>query len=159
MISVEDYLVYVDQALDGMIAIVRDLGDELANRRLDVPDTNTPYALLRHCLGVMEFWAGCMVAGRAIERDRDAEFTASGPVGPLIDEAQAQRRRFEADLAGVDVDAPPEVPVAPEDADRPLARSKGAVLIHVYEELSQHLGQMEGCRDVLRAPWARLATA
>ena len=158
MISVDDYLVYVDQTLDGMIAVVGDLGDDLANRRPDVPGTNTPYALLTHCLGVMEFWGGCMVAGRAIERDRDAEFRASGPVAPLLERARDQRRRFEADLADVDLGASPEVPVDAEDADRPFGTSKGGVLIHVYEELSQHYGQMESIRDVLRAPWARLAS-
>ncbi|MCA0337442.1 MAG: DUF664 domain-containing protein [Actinobacteria bacterium] len=30
-------------------------------------------------------------------------------------------------------------------------RSQGAVLLHVHEELAQHLGQMEVIRDVLLA--------
>src|SRR6266540_4935575 len=31
MISVDDYLFFVDEALDGMVAIVTELGDDLAN--------------------------------------------------------------------------------------------------------------------------------
>jgi hypothetical protein len=74
MISVDDYLFFVDEALDGMVRIVTELGDDLANRRPDVSGANSPYAVLTHCLGVMEYWAGYLVAGRRIERDRDAEF-------------------------------------------------------------------------------------
>jgi hypothetical protein len=107
----------------------------------------------------MEYWGGYQVAGRSIARDRDAEFRASGPVGPLVERARAARVRFAADLAGVDVTAPPTgPPMNPEDAGLPLARTKGGVLIHVYEELSQHWGQMESIRDVLGAPWAKLAS-
>lgn len=156
MISVEDYLWYVDEALDGMIAIVTELGDELANRRPDIPDTNSPYVLLHHCLGVMEFWGGHMVAGRTVERDRDAEFRASGPVDELVARTRRARRQLAADVATVEPTASPRGTPEAEDAELPLARTQGGVLIHIYEELAQHRGQMEGCRDVLLAPWARL---
>ena len=156
MISVDDYLYFVDEALDGMIAIVTELGDELANRRPDVADTNSPYVLLHHCLGVMEFWGGHVVAGRRIERDRDAEFRASGPVDELVERARRARRQLAEDLGGLDPSAPPRGAVDAEDAELPLGRTQGGALIHLYEELAQHRGQMEGCRDVLLAPWARL---
>ena len=84
MISGDDYLSFVDEALDGMIAIVAELGDERVNRRPDVPGSNSPYALLTHCLGVMEYWGGYIVAGRSIRRDRDAEFRAAGEVADLL---------------------------------------------------------------------------
>ena len=82
-----DFLWFADLALSGMARIVEDLGDERANERPSFPEANTPYAILTHCLGVMEFWAGATVAGRSIERDRAAEFTASGPVAPLLGRA------------------------------------------------------------------------
>lgn len=157
MITADDYLWYVDEALDGMVAIVTDLGDELANRRPDVPGTNSPYVLLHHCLGVMAYWGGHVVAGRTIERDRDAEFRASGPVDELVARARQARRRLAEDIADLDPAAPPRGTVAPEDTTLPLGRTQGGALIHIYEELAQHRGQMEGCRDVLLAPWARLA--
>ena len=37
-------------------------------------------------------------------------------------------------------------------------RTQGAVLLHVYEELAQHLGQLEVTRDVLLARDAGGAT-
>ena len=71
---------YVDRAVEAMADIVGDLGDDLANTRPGLPGANSAYAILRHCLGVMEFWGGQVVAGRTVERDREAEFRASGPV-------------------------------------------------------------------------------
>ncbi len=42
MISTQDYLYFVDQALDGMVEIITGLGDDLANRRPDLPGANSP---------------------------------------------------------------------------------------------------------------------
>ena len=77
MVSVDDYLLFLDEVLDDMVRIVTELGDELANQRPDLPDSNSPYAILTHCLGVMEYWGGYMVGGRSIQRDRAAEFRAA----------------------------------------------------------------------------------
>jgi hypothetical protein len=157
MISVDDYLVFVDEALDGMVAIMEELGEDLANRRLDVAGTNSPYAVMTHCLGVMEFWAGHLVSGRPTERDRDAEFRAAGSVTELVARTRRAREQLHADAAGADLAAPLRNPPDPDDADLPLGRTQGGALFHVYEELAQHRGQMEGYRDALRAPWGKLA--
>ena len=157
MISVEDYLFFVDEALDGMVMIVTELGDDRVNRRPDVPGANSPYAVLTHCLGVMEYWAGYLVAGRRIQRDRDAEFRASGSVRELVERARRARRQLQSDIANLEPFAKPRGVPRPEDTDLPLGRTQGGALIHLYEELAQHRGQMEGCRDVLLAPWAQLA--
>ena len=151
MISTDGYLWFVDQALDKMVSIVRELGDDLASTRPDLPGANSPYAILTHCLGVMEFWGGYMVADRRIERDRDAEFRAEGRVDDLVERATAARRRLAADIAAGDPSAPPRHdPVFPEDAGTPIATTQAGVLLHVLRELTQHLGQMEVSRDVLR---------
>jgi uncharacterized damage-inducible protein DinB len=155
MIEVDDFLYFVDEALEGMVAVVTELGDELANSRLDLEGANAPYAILFHCLRVMEYWGGAMVAGRSIERDRDAEFRASGRVADLVRRTRQARRQLGADIADLEPLAPPRGTPEPEDADLPLARTQGGVLVHVYEELAQHRGQMEVTRDVLRAAWAR----
>lgn len=149
MITDDDYLYFANRALDGMVDIVGGLGDDLANARPPLPGANSPYALLTHCLGVVSYWAGELVAGREVERDRDAEFTSTGPVGPLLAEAAAVRARLgddvrSADPAGPLRTAPPRDFLGP---DREL--TQGAALLHVYEELAQHHGQMEVLRDAL----------
>ena len=150
MISVDDFLTFVDDALDGMVAIVEELGDELANQQPALPGANSPFALLTHCLGVIEHWGGHVVAGRTVERDRDAEFTASGEVATLVARVDAVRAQLRRDVAAVAPFEPPRGDVAPFDASLPLGRTQGGALFHIYEELAQHRGQMEITRDVLR---------
>jgi hypothetical protein len=147
-----DYLWFADVALAEMALIVGALGDELANEAPAVPDANTPYAILTHCLGVMEYWAGATVAGRSIKRDRAAEFTAQGDVVGLLERTEAARRRLHEDVEGlVALDVPAQVVRDPDDPV-PYSETKGAVLLHILEELFQHLGQMEITRDMLQAP-------
>src|SRR5262245_28163083 len=150
MISTDDFLWFVDEALNGMVAIVETLGDEGANRRPDLPGANSPYAILFHCLGVMEYWGGQVVAGRTVDRDRDAEFRASGPVADLIASAQQAQRRFRADIVTADPRARPLGGHPTTGPDELELTSQGHALLHVMEEVCQHLGQMELTRDLLR---------
>jgi len=149
MISAEQYLFYVDTALEGMVEIVTDLGDELANARPEIDGANSPYVILTHCLGVMEYWGGHIVAGRPNVRDRGAEFSAAGAVSDLIERTGQARQQLAVDVAGAEPSAPPRNAM-PHDHD-PVPATQGHVLLHIYEELAQHLGQMEITRDVVRA--------
>ena len=133
-----------------MAAIVTGLGDELANTRPDLPGANSPYAILRHCLGVMEYWGGHVVAGRTVERDRAAEFLAAGPVADLAAAAGAGRRRFRADLETAELGARPRGGHPTTGPDELELTSQGHALLHVMEEVCQHLGQLEITRDLLR---------
>jgi hypothetical protein len=150
-VSTADYLWFAELALGQMTRMVGELGDDLANRRPPVAGANSPYAILTHCLGLMEYWAGATVAGRSIERDRAAEFTARGDVATLCQRAEEARMRLRNDLSGLDPwSAPGNVRPDPGDPV-PYSETKGAVLLHILEELFQHLGQMEMTRDMLRA--------
>jgi hypothetical protein len=150
-IAVEALISYVDRAVDAMSGIVGELGDELANERPALPGANSPYAILRHCLGVMEFWGGQVVAGRAVTRDRDAEFRAAGPVAGLIAAAGEAKRQFRADASSADPGAPPRGSHPGMQPGELEVLSQGHALVHVLEEVCQHLGQMELTRDLLRA--------
>jgi hypothetical protein len=153
VLSTGDVLWFVDQALDTMVGGGDELGDDGANARPHVdgaglPGANSPYAILTHCLGVMEFWGGSMVAGRTIERDRPAEFRAEGAVADLVTRVRAARRRLDDDLAAAEEDDDLYGAPDPEDVGTPYA-TKGGVLVHILEELYQHLGQMELTRDII----------
>jgi hypothetical protein len=149
-ISPDDGLVlFVDRAVDGMAAIVRDLGDHLANQRPGLPGANSPYVILRHCLGVMEFWGGQVVAGREIARDRAAEFTASGPVADLISAAERVKLQFKVDVATAEPSAPPRGSHPGHEPDEIELLTQGHALLHVLEEVTQHHGQAELTRDLL----------
>ena len=143
---------YVDRAVDQMMGIVTGLGDDLANRKPALPGANSPYAILRHCLGVMEFWGGEVVAGREVTRDRAAEFRSHGPVADLATAAHKALGQFRVDAATADFAGPTRGGTAHDkQLDALEFTSQGHVLLHVLEEVTQHLGQMELTRDVLRA--------
>ena len=150
MISTEEYLYYVDDALDGMVDVLTELGDVEAIRRPGLPAANSPFAILTHCLGVMEYWAGHVVAGRTVHRDREAEFRATGRVADLVDRVRAQRARFADDVARAEPFAAPRGDVSADDAALPIGRTQGGALLHVFEELARHRGQLEITGDVLR---------
>jgi len=151
VVPAADYLWFVDLALDEMRAIVEDLGDELVNRRPPFRDTNSAYVILTHCLGVMEYWGGATVAQRPIQRDRGAEFTASGDVAGLLRRSEQARRRLREDLVGLHAEDPPVNVQRDPENPVPYTETKGSVLLHIVEELFQHLGQMELTRDALVA--------
>lgn len=125
-VSEDDYLWYVDLALDEMVAIVSGLGDSAANRRPDLAGANSPYAILTHCLGVLEFWGGLMVAERAITRDRDAEFESQGAVIDLAQRAATARRQLATDISGFDASAAPPQVLPPKTPTCPTPRRREA---------------------------------
>jgi bifunctional pyridoxal-dependent enzyme with beta-cystathionase and maltose regulon repressor activities len=151
VLDLADYLYYVRRAVGGMTRIVTELGDDRACLRPDLPGANTPYGLLTHCLGVVEYWGGALIAGRDVQRDRAGEFDATGTVAALRTRADAVLRQFETDLLAMDPTAP--LRREPESwalgPDRPLTQASAA--FHIYEELSQHHGQLEVLRDALNA--------
>ncbi len=150
-VSVADFLWFVDAALDVMANILRELGDEMANRRPALKDANSAYAILTHCLGVMEYWGGATVADRTVSRDRAAEFIAAGKVEELLERTAVARYQLESDLAGSDSMAFPSNVLRSPDTVVPYTETKGSVLLHILEELFQHLGQMELTRDLVLA--------
>lgn len=151
MIAVGTLADYVDRAVDALCGIVTSLGDDLANQRPDLPGANSPYAILTHCLGVTADWGGRAVAGRDVQRDRPAEFTAAGPVAGLVAAAERAKLQFRADAQTADPQAALRRPAARRRQDVLEARSQGHALLHVVEELYQHLGQAELTRDLLLA--------
>lgn len=148
--EVDVWLWYVDKALDEMSAIVTGLGEDLANRRPDLPGANSPYAILTHCCGVLEGWGGEVIANRPVERDRAAEFVATGATADLMAKVADAKVQLRRDLVAVQWDSAPAGPVRGRDAETPVGQTQGGVLLHVLEELAQHLGHLEVTRDLLR---------
>ena len=147
MISVEEYLDVCDAALDGYAQVCRALGDDLVSVRLDdVPGSNSAFGLVAHVVGVMAWWGRTVNRGIAVPRDRDAEFRATGTVDEALALLDAGRSGLHEDVAAA---RPREAPVAPPPPEDDIAATQGGVLLHIYEELTQHLGQLEVTRDVL----------
>jgi len=149
-IAQDAYLLFVNRAIDGMVAIVGELGDPLASAQPELPGANSPQVILQHCLAVLDYWGGHVVAGRDVHRDRTAEFRASGTVSALISAAAAARQQFADDLATAEPGAPVRRPPLASTWQGPELPTQGHALLHILAELAQHHGQAELTRDILR---------
>lgn len=150
MISVDDFVRFCGRTLDGYDRALARLDDETVNA---TPPTggSTPLQLVVHATAACRWWTAHHVCGLAVERDRDAEFEATGSVESAsvhIDDLRSllDTLRPEMDAAtAVHFDPTTQTPLGVE-------WTVGACLIHAYEELAQHLGHLEITVDLLTAP-------
>ena len=145
-----DHFFLIDRHLRPMLDIAAGLGDELANTAPDLPGANTPFQLVFHCCGMLEWWTREAILGETVGRDRSGEFTAKGSIDDLRTRVEQVAWQLQDDLDHVDPDAPVRV-VHPDYAGTPVAASARGALLHVLEELAQHHGQLEITRDLLTA--------
>ena len=143
---------YVETALVRLLAkadeLVEAAGEEALSRPPEVEGANSVFALITHCCGVMEHWGGEVIAGREVNRDRAAEFTATGTIASLEERVAAQLRRWRADMADFDAGEEPRGPVERYEGE-PEVITQGFVLLHVIEELYQHLGHVDLTVDLV----------
>jgi uncharacterized damage-inducible protein DinB len=144
----EDVLMCMNQAFDGMLQIAEELGDERVNLRPALPEANSPYVILAHCVGLTRYWIGEILAGRPSHRDRAAEFRASGTVAEIRQAVRDLQAQLPADIARVQGDQPIAYPLS-ERHQHMKDRRQGAILLHCYRELTQHRGHMDLTRDLL----------
>src|SRR2546427_1914465 len=98
-IAPEEFLTYINGALDGMVQIVEELGDERVNLRPNnMPNTNSPFAILTHCVGLTRYFIETALAGRQVHRDRDAEFHAQGTVAGVRQAGRELQSQIHDDL-------------------------------------------------------------
>lgn len=136
------------EKFDALTTIVEELGDTLANTRPAFDGANSPVAILMHCCGMMRRWSSSVNLGIEVPRDRDAEFQASMPVGEAVKLSATTRKLFVADVEATDLAAAPAA--VPSERGTYWTHSCHGVLLHVFEELCQHLGQAQITRDLLR---------
>lgn len=147
-IASEEFLSYMNDAFDGMLKIAEELGDERINQRPNnMSNTSTPFVILTHCVGLTRYWLGTVIAGRQIQRDRDAEFSAHGTVADIRQAVRQVQQEMQEDVKRVRGD---QLSAFPETV-RPQHKewTQGHFLIQCYKELAQHLGHMELTRDVM----------
>src|SRR5207237_99453 len=131
---------------------VEELGDTRVNVRPPLPGANSAYAILYHCVGCTHYWLGALLAGRQVTRDREAEFQAQGTVADICRAVHDLQQQLPEDIMHVHGDQP----LAYADAILPRHIQwgvqhwrQGKALVHTFEELAQHHGQMELTRDII----------
>ncbi len=141
-------VLYLRHAFAGMDRVLDRLDDQTVNQRPDGWGTNTVAGLVVHCCELAPSWFEMPGLGRDSDRDRDAEFAATATITEL-------RARL-ADAADRSCALALEFDQGPTEGDHPFRdfmpgtdRSDGALVLHVLEELFQHLGHMEVTADAL----------
>ena len=139
---------YLRHAYGQMLDVVDRLGDDRVNDRPPGPDTNAVAALVVHCCAVTEFWIGHVALGRPTSRDRESEFSTTATVAELHALVESTLAQVTEDLAAIDAGR-----VQPDRTGRQFLEggdeSDGAIVLHVLEELYQHLGHMELAADAI----------
>jgi uncharacterized damage-inducible protein DinB len=146
-LSSDTVATYVRHAFTQMLAVADRLGEEAVNRRPAGPGTNAVAALVVHCCELTEFWLGHVALGHESQRDRESEFSRHATLAELhaaVDEAVAGA---EAALRRLDAGEGTTQPVRQFLLDGDT--SDASVVLHVLEELYQHLGHIELTADVL----------
>lgn len=138
------------ESLTAIEDILAGMSSEQANRVPDLAGANSPYAIGTHCVGMVEYWGGSVIAGLGIPRDRDVEFQAVGDPQVLRAEIARIRQRF-AEWAAIGMSEGPRDRSAVGTTRSETVRTASAtwMLLHVVRELAQHLGQLEITRDIL----------
>jgi uncharacterized damage-inducible protein DinB len=139
---------YMRHAFEQVLGVADRLGDDRVNERPLGPDTNAVAALVVHCCAVTEFWIGHVALGRPTSRDRESEFSTTATVSELHAIVARTITQVAEDLAAIDkgrVQADRTGRQFLEGGDE----SDGAIVLHVLEEIYQHLGHMELAADAL----------
>jgi hypothetical protein len=139
---------YMRHAYAQMLGVADRLGDQRVNDRPTATGDNAVAALIVHCCGVTEFWIGHVALGRASHRDRDSEFTSVATVAELHAMVDATLAQVGEDLAAIDAGAT-QADLTGRQFLEVADETDGAIVLHVLEELYQHLGHMEVTADAL----------
>lgn len=141
---------YIQFKFDAIVDLVSALDDDTANQTLNVSGSNSPIQILVHCCGMLRRWSSTVNLDQPIPRDRAREFEAHMPVHQALALARSVRKSFVLDAAATDLKAQPLA--VPEGRECFWTSTCEGVLLHVFEELCQHLGHLEITIDALRAP-------
>lgn len=147
-LSAETVCHYLSHAFDGMTTVLDRLDDETVNARPEGWGTNSVTGLIVHCCELTTSWFETPGLGRESFRNRDAEFETTATIAELRERIEHTVRRAH-ELAD-EFDAGPTATDHEFRAFLPGGdHSDAALVIHVFEELFQHLGHMEVTADAL----------
>ena len=134
------------------LAQFADLPESDLNRPLNLPESNTAFALATHLIGSAEYWVLELAGGREMHRDRLAEFRATGTAAELA----ARYERWVVEMQALLTTLPDDrldqpVPIRPRfhpSLDGAPMTLRDA-LLHAVEHCALHQGHLELTRQLL----------
>lgn len=143
--------IYLRRGFQHLAILVSRFDDELVNTKPAGDHTNSAAVIVTHVCGALRFWTMEIALGRDAARDRDAEFRAvatTAELQALLDRTLAQLLEDVGDIA----DHGGTTPVADRRRLWEGDESDGAIVLHLLEEMYQHIGQLELTADALGLP-------
>lgn len=145
----EAYVRYIAFVRDAIIRELETVPEEALNWPLGVPETNTLYMSAFHASMSVRSWVLTWAGGEKIERDRDAEFKASGTLGQLRshwDETVALSEKVVERLHDKDYASPRRMVFLSNGAERE-GTARDCVL-HAIEHANIHLGHIQVAKQL-----------
>ncbi len=136
-----------------VIRSLEDVPEELLNRSVEVPEANSLYAIATHLMASGEGWTLGAVGGQELERDRDAEFVATGRHADLRarhDAWMAALHELLDDMPDAELDRSTGVPPYRDDLEIEQMTVEHA-LLHALDHVAIHLGHIQVTKQFLLA--------
>jgi uncharacterized damage-inducible protein DinB len=145
------YISQLRSLLDRLCETVQGLDEAQLNRRPPIDGANSVYVIATHTLGNARAWVLGIACGQPMERDRPAEFRASGR-DALAQLAEAPRLSDEiaaalSALSPSDLEQRLVPPRSLWGEGDPHEVSRREAVLHVIEHASIHLGHLQMTRD------------
>jgi uncharacterized damage-inducible protein DinB len=126
---------------------IKEMGDEAANWRPLPQGTNSVYAILSHMIGVDNFWVRQVISGETLQRDRKAEFAASGNLSELVDRwerAWIDTQSILGNLSHAQLLETRTISFRPERGGVPVQW----IVLHLISHYATHLGHVQLTRQL-----------
>ncbi len=137
------------------LAQFRDISDADLNRPLELPESNTAFALATHLIGSAEYWVLQLAGGRDVHRDRPSEFRATGTGAELAARYERWLTAMQ-ELLPTLLDERLDQPVSPRTDYHPSFGDESMTvrdaLLHAVEHCALHQGHLELTRQLLGYP-------
>jgi uncharacterized damage-inducible protein DinB len=128
-----------------ILEVLKGLGDDAANWQPLPKNTNSMYSMVSHVIGAQNGWVRKIIDGQQIQRDREAELRASGPVAELIERFQKESEGVEAILGNLTLSQLSESRSTPF---QPGTVSVRWCILHVLSHNATHLGHLQLTRQL-----------
>lgn len=123
------------------------LNDEAANWRPLREGTNSIYAILSHLIGVDKYWVRQVICGESIQRDRAAEFQASGRLSELVSRWEKVATEAESILGKLTLTQLAESRTVPARPEWGTVTVRWCIL-HLISHHATHLGHIQLTRQL-----------